>query len=75
MVNEDNMVKDVIASFECRGIEIVKVVLKDQYTVKVRDSSTVFHEADFSDTWGEYDDNISDLAQVDEQKLDVVRSK
>jgi len=39
--NEDGLVKEVLASFECRGAEIVDVVLKDQFTVKIKDSATI----------------------------------
>jgi hypothetical protein len=65
----------VLASFECRGAEILNVVLKDQFAVKVKDSATTFTEADFSDLWAEYDDGISGLAQVEDAKFDIVRSK
>lgn len=51
-------------SFECRGVEIVSVELQDQFSVHVKDSTTVFQNADFSDLWAEYDDKISGLAQV-----------
>ncbi len=29
--------------------------MKDQFSVQVKDSDTVFHNADFSDLWAEYD--------------------
>ena len=51
------------------------MVLGDQFSVKVKDSPTVFNEADFSDLWAEYDDNISGLATVEGQKFDIVRAK
>lgn len=51
------------------------VELQDQFAVKVKDSSTTFDNADFSDLWAEYDDQISGLAQVEQQKLEVVRGK
>lgn len=62
--NEDNIIKEPLASFECRGLEIMGAVMNDQFSVKVKDSPTVFHEADFSDLWAEYDDAISGLATV-----------
>lgn len=73
--NEDCMIKETIACFECRGLEILEVVMTDQFLVKVKDSATVFPDADFSDLWAEYDDATSDLATVDEQKFDIVKTK
>jgi hypothetical protein len=75
MVNEDNMIKESVASFECRGLEIMNVILEDQFSVKIKDSPTVCHKADFTDLWAEYDEVISGLATIEQQKFDLVRSK
>lgn len=61
--------------FECRGAEILEVVLKDQFNVKAKGSGNTFEEADFSDLWAEYDDGIDGLVQVEDAKFDIVRSK
>ena len=47
----------------------------DYFTVSVKGSSAVFPHADFRDLWCEYDENISGVAQVEEPKLDVTRTK
>lgn len=49
--------------------------MSNYFTVKVRGSSNSFQEADFSDLWCEYDDNISAVAQVEDAKFDIVLSK
>ena len=67
------MIKETIASFECRGVEIKEVVMKDQFSVKVKDSPTVFHEADFSDLWTDYDEVLDGLATVKQQNFASAR--
>lgn len=69
------MIKGIFANVECRGLEISGIVMNDIFTVKVKESGTIFENADFSDLWCEYDDKISGVAQVEEQKFDIVRSK
>jgi hypothetical protein len=56
-------------------VEITEVIMPDQFIVKVKDSPTIFQEADFSDLWAEYDEVISGLATVEGQKFEIVRSK
>ena len=53
----------------------MKAELRDQFWVKIKDSPTVFENADFSDLWAEYDEHVSGLATVEQQKLDVVKGK
>jgi hypothetical protein len=73
--DEDGLVKEALANFECRGLEILEVVMGEYFNVSVKGSNTVFDNADFTDLWCEYDENISAVAQVEDPKLDVVRSK
>jgi len=40
------------------------VLMTDIFVVKVKESGTVFENADFGDLWCEYDDKISGVAQV-----------
>ena len=65
----------MLLNFECRGLEVVGVPLGDYFKVKVRDSPGEFDEADFTDLWAEYDDTLGEVAQVEEQKLEIVRNK
>lgn len=69
------MVKEVIANLECRGVEIKTIRFDDVFTVKVKDSDTVFENADFSDLWCEYDEKISGVAQIEEQAFEIVPCK
>jgi hypothetical protein len=41
----------------------------------VKGSNAVFPNADFTDLWCEYDENISGVAQVEDPKLDVIKTK
>jgi hypothetical protein len=73
--DENGLVKASIAEFECRGVEIMEIDMGEYFNVEVKDSGTIFEKADFTDLWCEYDDKISAVAQVEEPKLEVVRSR
>lgn len=49
--------------------------MNDYFNVSARGSNTVFENADFSDLWAEYDEAISAVVQVEDPRLDIVKSK
>ncbi len=73
--NQDGMVKGAIAYFQCRGLEMIEVLIGDYFTVHAKGSDTVFESADFSDLWAQYDEKTSSVAQVEDPKLDLILFK
>lgn len=65
----------VLATFDCRNLEIVDWDSQGQLAARAEDSSTVFEKLDLSDLWTDYDEATQNNCQIDKLTYSFERSK
>ena len=66
----------VLATFECRGCELIKWIIPNEgIFAKALESDKVFDNVDLNDTWMDFDEKSKGNCSIDEAKFEILKNK